>query len=202
MSSVRPLPARRLSVSRWQVDLDRPRETVWSWASDVERLDAVTPPWFGLTPLASPSALFVGAEIEYRFRWRLLRTRWRSRIVAWQPYRFFAYEQVVGPFRYFRHEHRFEIIGGGTRMTDRVVYRCRGGRLVDRLLVAPDLDRIFAFRGAALGWLLSSETGTVEAPTAQRSARSAPKRRPCATASSSAIEAQRRRLSRERRPSH
>mgnify|MGYP001817664347 FL=1 len=88
-----------------------------------------------------------GVEIEYRLRWRLMRFTWRSRVFGWRPLESFAYEQVDGPFRSFVHEHFFEDApAGGTRVVDRVVYRPPGAALADRLLVAPDLDRIFSFR--------------------------------------------------------
>lgn len=151
MSRVARRIGRFVSEGSWETRLARPVEDVWSWASDVERLDAVTPPWFTLAPLSPPPLdLAEGVEIEYRFRWRFLVGRWRSRIVDWQPPTFFAYEQARGPFRRFRHEHLFEVSEGGTRMIDRVLYRAWGGSLVDRSLVAPDLDRIFAFRRLAL----------------------------------------------------
>jgi ligand-binding SRPBCC domain-containing protein len=44
----------------------------------------------------------------------------------------------------------FEPVQGGTRMRDRVRYAVWGGRLVNRLLVRRDIERIFAYRTAAL----------------------------------------------------
>jgi len=115
--------------------------------SRVENLNRVTPAWFRLDPVTPPpERLAVGAQIDYRFRWRLFRMAWRTRITEWLPPYVFTYEQERGPYRFFRHEHRFEARRSGTLVTDIVRYQALGGWPVDRLLVAPELSRIFAHR--------------------------------------------------------
>ena len=44
----------------------------------------------------------------------------------------------------------FEERDGGTAMTDRVEYAVPGGSLVNKLIVARDVERIFAFRRRVL----------------------------------------------------
>ena len=51
-----------------------------------------------------------------------------------------------GPYRLWHHEHRFSDQNGGTLVADEVQYRVPGGRLINRLFVAPDLRRTFAYR--------------------------------------------------------
>mgnify|MGYP002624016111 FL=1 len=92
----------------------------------------------------------MGSEVDYRLRWRGLPRRWRSRIVEWRLPRVFTYEQVRGPFRSFRHRHLLAPDTTGTRVVDRVTYAVAGGGLVDGLLVAPDLRRIFDYRAEAV----------------------------------------------------
>jgi len=48
------------------------------------------------------------------------------------------------------HEHTFSDREGGTIVGDNVVYAVPGGKLVQKLFVTPDLDRIFHYRRAAL----------------------------------------------------
>jgi ligand-binding SRPBCC domain-containing protein len=77
--------------------------------------------------------------------------RWRSEITAWEPPRRFVDEQRRGPYRLWIHEHTFEALDGGrTLCDDRVRYAVPGGGLANRLLVAPDLRRIFAHRARKL----------------------------------------------------
>jgi ligand-binding SRPBCC domain-containing protein len=125
-------------------------EATFELFSDPHRLNTVTPRWFDLEPQAHvPQKLAPGVEIIYRLRWRGFPLRWRSRIVDWEPPYRLTYEQVEGPYHWFRHEHLFETDGDGTRVVDRAIYRPPGGRLTDRLLVRPDLERIFRHREQA-----------------------------------------------------
>ena len=59
-------------------------------------------------------------------------------------------EQRRGPYRFRVHEHRFEERAGRTLASDRVRYAAPGGWLVDRLLVRPDLERVFEYRRTVL----------------------------------------------------
>ena len=62
-------------------------------------------------------------------------------------------EQVRGPFRVFRHEHRFEEHDGETVMIDRVeFYAPLGpiGRIVERIVLENYLRKLIEQRGAFL----------------------------------------------------
>lgn len=66
--------------------------------------------------------------------------RWSrtSRITAFEPPTMFIDEQVAGPFRSFRHEHRFRSVDRGTLMTDDWLHIAPFGvlgRLADRLVL-------------------------------------------------------------------
>ncbi len=122
--------------------------------ADPRRLDSVTPAWFRLRPASVPPSLSAGTEVTYHLRWRSIPLPWTSRIVEWSEPRAFIYEQLRGPFRFFRHEHFFTEVSQGTEVVDRVIFRCHGGRLVDRWLALPDLRSIFEFREARVRQLL------------------------------------------------
>ena len=125
--------------------------------SDSGRLDTLTPDWFDLRPRPPMSKrLAPGVEIRYRLRWRGLPLPWTSLIVEWQPPHRLTYEQVRGPYRFFRHEHLFVADGDGTRVIDRVVYEALGGAWIDRLLIRPDLERIFRHRARVARTMLGS----------------------------------------------
>ena len=64
----------------------------------------------------------------------------------------FVDEQVRGPFRSFRHEHRFEATAqGGTRMTDTIdVASPLLGAVAERLVLVPYLRRLIARRNEHL----------------------------------------------------
>jgi ligand-binding SRPBCC domain-containing protein len=85
-----------------------------------------------------------------------------SRITAFEPPTRFVDEQTRGPFRAFRHEHRFESVGGGTRMLDDWRHEAPFGVLgwlVDRLVLGRYLRRELRIRNRALKREAEARTG-------------------------------------------
>ncbi len=127
-----------------------PIDAVFPFFADARNLAAITPAWLGfrvLTP--GPIAMAVGTRIDYRIRLAGLPVHWRTQITVWEPGRSFVDEQEKGPYALWRHTHRFEEIGPGVLMTDRVDYRLPLGplgRLAHALAVGATLARIFDYR--------------------------------------------------------
>lgn len=140
-----------------EIWLPQPREIVFEFFADPRNLEKLTPAWLRFQVL-DPDAvnMAAGASIDYRLRLRGIPLRWRSQIALWDPPRRFIDVQVRGPYREWAHEHRFESQSGGTLVADRVDYAVAGGRLINRLLVRRDLERIFDYRTAALGRVFGS----------------------------------------------
>ena len=91
-----------------------------------------------------------GTLIGYRIRWRGIPLRWRTEIEVWEPPHRFVDRQIRGPYRLWRHEHLFAERDNGTSIVDRVEYAPFGGAIADRLVVARDVARIFAYRHLVL----------------------------------------------------
>jgi ligand-binding SRPBCC domain-containing protein len=94
-----------------------------------------------------------GTLLEYRLRLHGVPLRWLTRIEVWEPPVRFVDVQVRGPYRLWHHTHSFEPAGDGTLMGDRVRYALPLGplgELAHAVLVRRDLERIFAFRHAAV----------------------------------------------------
>lgn len=143
---------------RSELWLPRPRAEVFPFFADAANLQRITPPWLHfevVTP--APVDMRVGALIDYRLRVRGLPVRWRSEITCWEPPQRFVDEQRRGPYRLWVHEHTFEDVDGGTLVGDRVEYAVHLGVLVQRFLVGPDVQRIFAYRKQRLRELLWSQ---------------------------------------------
>jgi ligand-binding SRPBCC domain-containing protein len=137
---------RIFELARSQV-VPRSREDVFAFFSNAENLEALTPPWLRFRVLSPrPIHMHKGRRIDYALRLHGVTIGWTSEITAWEPPLLFVDEQVRGPYRLWVHEHRFEAVPYGTRVIDRVRYAVPGGRPVNGLLVAPDLDRVFRFR--------------------------------------------------------
>jgi ligand-binding SRPBCC domain-containing protein len=97
----------------------------------------------------------IGPGETVTWRARHLGRTWglTSRITVFEAPTRFVDEQTSGPFAWFRHEHRFEAIPGGTRMIDDWQHAAPFGlvgRIVDRLVLRPLLTRLLATRNAAL----------------------------------------------------
>ncbi|HET6347797.1 MAG TPA: SRPBCC family protein [Candidatus Krumholzibacteria bacterium] len=137
--------------------IHRPRDVVFAFFADAGNLETMTPPWLQfriLTP--APIVMHAGLRIDYALRIHGIPVRWASKITAWEPPFRFVDEQIRGPYRVWIHEHRFEDVAGGTRVSDHVHYAVPGGALVHRFLVAPDLERVFRFRHDRLAGIFSA----------------------------------------------
>ena len=122
----------------------------FAFFADPSNLECITPPWLNfriLTPM--PVTIQRGIEIDYRIKLHGIPIPWRSRIDVWEPGARFVDIEVVGPYRWWRHEHRFESVPGGTRIVDDVEYVARA-QWISNPLVRRDLEKIFAYRQAAL----------------------------------------------------
>ncbi|MFI8631471.1 SRPBCC family protein [Microbacterium sp. NPDC077663] len=93
----------------------------------------------------------LGETVTWRARHFGVMWTMTSQITALDRPRRFVDEQVRGPFRVFRHEHRFEPDGDVTVMTDTVTLRSPLlGWVVERLLLRPYLQRLIRSRNAVL----------------------------------------------------
>lgn len=143
-----------LHSTQW---LPRRLEEVFGFFADARNLERITPSWLHFSVLTpAPIEMRAGALIDYRLRVRGIPLRWRSEITAWEPPLRFVDEQRRGPYRMWVHEHTFTQRDGGTEVGDRVTYAVPGGWLIERLLVGPDVRRIFAHRRRVLTGLLGS----------------------------------------------
>lgn len=141
------LLAMRMHTLQSEVWVPCTREGVFEFFSRAENLEALTPHWLHFSILSlRPIEMKAGTRIRYRLRLHRIPMRWESEITAWEPPHRFVDEQRSGPYRRWIHEHQFLEHEGGTKVRDTVQYSVAGGALVHRLLVAPDLNRIFEFR--------------------------------------------------------
>lgn len=128
----------------------RPLPEVFEFFSRAENLQTITPPWMHfqiVTP--GPIEMREGASIAYALRVRGFPLRWLTVIEKWNPPFEFIDVQAKGPYKLWRHTHRFVERDGGTLITDSVDYALPFGilgRLTHRFQVARDLAAIFDYR--------------------------------------------------------
>jgi ligand-binding SRPBCC domain-containing protein len=120
--------------------------------SEARNLEKLTPPWLRFEVLTEgPITMAAGTLIDYRISWRGIPMRWRTEIEVWEPNHRFVDRQIPGgvpplaprtPLH--REQRRYASV------IDRVEYAPIGGALANRLVVARDVERIFASRHEAL----------------------------------------------------
>lgn len=134
--------------------IGRPVDEVFAFFARAENLQRLTPEWLHFKILnIDPNPVRQGTLIRYRLRWRVFPIYWTTRITVWEPPHRFVDEQLKGPYRLWRHEHRFVPEGSGTRIHDEVQYLLPFGtlgRIVHRVQVRNDVESIFAYRRSAV----------------------------------------------------
>ncbi len=104
-----------------EIWVPQPIAPVFDFFSRAENLGRITPSWLNfhmLTP--TPVEMRAGTILEYRLRVHGVPIRWRTRIEQWDPPHGFVDVQEKGPYRLWRHTHRFVPSGAGTTVTDDV----------------------------------------------------------------------------------
>lgn len=141
-----------------QIWLARPLPDVFRFFADAANLESLTPPWLSfhiVTP--RPIEMKTGTRIDYKLKIHGIPIRWQSEITAWTPPERFVDEQRRGPYRLWIHEHRFRASRGGAIVEDLVQYAVWGGGIVNRMMVAPDLEKIFDYRHRKLVELFNED---------------------------------------------
>lgn len=108
-----------------------PVETVWAFHERPDAIELLSPPALRPKILAKKGGLQTGSRVELRVPIGPFGMRWLALHVDHEDRRYFTDEQIRGPFRYWKHVHRFEPVEGGTRLTDVVDFSLPLGPLTD-----------------------------------------------------------------------
>jgi len=123
----------------------------WDFFSDPRNLPKITPPSMGFSVTSElPARMYAGMIVTYKVRPLAgIPVTWVTEITHVDRPRFFVDEQRFGPYRFWHHQHHFREIEGGVEMRDLVHYALPFGVVggaVRRLMVGPQLTRIFTYR--------------------------------------------------------
>ena len=126
-----------------------PRE-VHDWHAEPEALERLTPPWERVQVLERTGGLEDGALVTMRIGKGLLRLTWVAEHHDHVPGEQFVDVMVRGPFRSWRHTHRFFDDGeGGCRLLDHIEFTLPFGllgRLLLGRLMSAKIRRTFEWR--------------------------------------------------------
>jgi ligand-binding SRPBCC domain-containing protein len=127
-------------------------EEIWDFFSNPANLGLLTPPQLNLkfTNALFGKSVYPGQIIAYRIRpFAGIPVFWLTEITQVKDRCYFIDEQRMGPYAFWHHQHHFETVEGGVRMTDIVHYQLPGaflGTLLHDLWVRKQLLQIFRFR--------------------------------------------------------
>lgn len=131
------------------------QEQAWDFFSNPDNLVKITPPDMDFRITSPPwNDTYAGQIITYSVRPLLgISVSWTTEITHVEKPHFFVDEQRFGPYRFWHHQHRFREVSGGVEMQDLVHYLLHHdqlARLINRLIVAPRLRKIFDYRSRKL----------------------------------------------------
>jgi uncharacterized protein len=137
--------------------IESPIDEVFAFFADAQNLQEITPPWLGFKILSmSTDSIQEGTVIRYRLRLHGIPVHWRTNICEWDPPYCFVDEQARGPYKKWRHTHKFQAHGSRTKIMDEVQYSLHFGilgRIVHAVKVCKDVSRIFDYRRERIDWL-------------------------------------------------
>ncbi len=142
-----------MPTSRFSVDLPHPPADVLAWHARPGALERMVPPWAGIRVLSHQGGL-----TDHRVELSVplgcgLRRRWIAQHQPLATGSGFRDVQERGPFARWEHEHRFEAIPEGCRLTDAITWDPPLGALGRWLAggrISRELARTFRFRHARL----------------------------------------------------
>lgn len=135
-------------------------EKVWAFHSSAEALNVLTPEDRQMRMISTDLAVREGAIHEFKVKVGPVWTTWIAEISEVQPPFGFRDLALKSPLKKWSHHHQFLEHPNGTLIRDTVSYELPFGvlgRLVNRLFVSRDIDRLFAFRQQATACLLDGE---------------------------------------------
>ncbi|MBS1976396.1 MAG: SRPBCC family protein [Bacteroidetes bacterium] len=128
----------------------------WDFFSTPENLSKITPPHMNFRILfrSGGEKMYPGQIIKYKVDvLRGVTVQWVTEISHVVEPTLFVDEQRSGPYAIWHHQHHFNEVEGGVKMTDELTFALPFGwlgRLVHWLLVGREVNAIFEFRNKVL----------------------------------------------------
>lgn len=134
-----------------------PLAEAWDFFSSPLNLAKITPKEmrFEVTsPYDANTKMYPGMIITYHVTPLLgIKLDWMTEITHVKDQEYFVDEQRFGPYALWHHQHHFEAIKGGVKMTDILNYAIPYGilgTLSNKLLVGKEVQKIFTYREKAI----------------------------------------------------
>jgi ligand-binding SRPBCC domain-containing protein len=129
--------------------IDAPVEAVFAFHERPDAFLKLTPPGHPVSVISHTGGIQTGARVVLRLGFGFVSIKWVAVHTCYEKNRLFEDTQASGPFRSWRHQHRFNAEGSGARLTDHIDFELPGGRIVERIFgaaVQAQLEKMFAYR--------------------------------------------------------
>lgn len=136
----------------WRSSLPHQASEVFSWYERVGAFERLNAPWRPVSVVSSPQPLALGTKVEIRVPVvGPVRVPWRLRHSLFVKNEAFRDEQVAGPFKAWKHDHRFIVEDASNSvMLDEIEYSLPWFGAPANFQVRRELTRLFAHRHAVL----------------------------------------------------
>ena len=137
----------------------------WEFFSSPLNLEKLTPKEmnFVVTSGNGDAKMYEGMIITYKVSPLFgIKLNWMTEITHVRDQEYFVDEQRFGPYALWHHEHHFKTIPGGVLMNDILNYAIPYGvigQLTNKVLVAAQVRKIFAYREKAISALFGQLAG-------------------------------------------
>ena len=126
-------------------------EECWEFFSNPNNLKVITPKYMGFDILdLEDTKMYAGQIIKYNVSPLFgLNMKWVTEITHVKKNKFFVDEQRFGPYKFWHHKHKFEIIDGGIKAIDILDYALPlgvVGEFFPPFFIKPKLEEIFKYR--------------------------------------------------------
>lgn len=151
-----------MAVFETSVELACSPDVAFEFLIQPENIRLITPSNVMLVFDAAPSRLSLGARMEFRVQTQGVIRSAVHDVTEWDSPRRFVERQVSGPLGAWEHEHLFQPMATGVRVTDRITFSPPSGLLgllVNERKIRESLEEGFGHRHHELEKRLGSAAG-------------------------------------------
>jgi ligand-binding SRPBCC domain-containing protein len=130
-------------------------ERMLAFHQDPKAITKLTPPPIFVQVIEDRRLSFAEGDLHFRLWLGLIPINWHARHGAGETASSFVDVMISGPMEYWRHEHIFEAVEGGVKLTDRVTLAHKTGwrGILTRLLFdGIPLRALFFYRHMRTKW--------------------------------------------------
>lgn len=126
-----------------------PVEELFQWHKRPGAFERLAPPWESMKVIERQGGIENGGRLTFEIRKIEIPVKWTAEHQEYIENQQFCDVQVSGPFKSWRHFHRFESTKDGSRLIDSIDYELPGGQIGQALgesFTQSMLKRMFRFR--------------------------------------------------------